>query len=213
MPRGTALAMLAVMVTSCVAQSDVVRMFQQCPDPVPLQASLDIARYMGKWFEYMVYPNTVGGSGSSTRCVIANYTLRADGSVRVVNVGLVPFHLDEHPDCELVRQTMADGEATVPDPATPARLLVRFSPYSSGGGYSVIETDYDSYSVVYNCEQTMMGAKEVAWILTRDREARGVDVDALKERMRAKGINPDDLQMSNQKGCPEWKGEFKTVTN
>jgi len=208
MVRFLTAAILALGVTSCLGQSEIIRMFQQCKD-APLQPTLDVARYMGKWFEYMVYPNTVGGQGGTNknRCTMANYTLRADGSIRVVNVALMPFFLNDHPDCELVRQTYADGDATVPDPATPAKLLVRFSPYSSGGGYNIVETDYDNYSLVYNCEDTMMGAKEIAWILTRDKEARGVDIDALKDRMRQKGINPDDLIKSDQKGCPEWTPE------
>lgn len=55
----------------------------QALGPLTSIASLDVARYMGTWFEIAKYPNWFQRTCvSNTK---AEYTAQADGSVRVVN--------------------------------------------------------------------------------------------------------------------------------
>ena len=60
----------------------------------------------------------------------------------------------------------------------PGELCVNFAPGSVNGcadaepdcksNYLVLETDYVSYTVIYNCVQILELREETAWILTRD---------------------------------------------
>ena len=59
----------------------------------------------------------------------------------------------------------------------PGELCVNFAPGSIDGcgekpdcfsNYWVLETDYESYSVVYSCTQILELRNEFAWVLTRD---------------------------------------------
>ncbi|RUS71768.1 hypothetical protein EGW08_020472, partial [Elysia chlorotica] len=72
--------------------------------------------------------------------------------------------------------------------------------------YWVLETDYDTYSIVYGC--TKMPAvpifTETAWVLTRERSVAPANLDQIKERLTAKGLDVSYFQPGDQKGCPEW---------
>lgn len=82
--------------------------------PVP---TLDLTRYMGRWHEVARFPNSF-----QRRCATettAEYELRADGQVRVVN------------RCRTVQgdTLRAEGRARLADRSGPAsRLKVRFAP-------------------------------------------------------------------------------------
>ena len=62
--------------------------------------------------------------------------------------------------------------------AAPGELCVNFAPGSVNGcadagpdcksKYWVLDTDYESYTVIYDCVQILELREETAWILTRD---------------------------------------------
>lgn len=125
--------------------------------PVRAVTALDLERYAGRWFEIARYPNRF--QGRCVRDVSAEYTLRSDGRIGVVN------------SCRQADGSMsrAEGIARLARPGGPAsQLKVRFAPaYLSflsavWGDYWVIglPSDY-SYAVV--------GApsREYLWILSR----------------------------------------------
>ncbi|GFS22780.1 apolipoprotein D [Elysia marginata] len=143
------LLLLAVWAGSNSLACVVMHVGTECPQPA-VQDNFDITRYVGRWFEYEKFPN-VFESGS--RCVIANYTLLPDNSVRVVNVAIqeVSYGLGI---CPWYRPRTAVGTARPFDPAEPAKLGVSFRENSPPGNYWVLETDYDTYSIVYGCSKT-----------------------------------------------------------
>ncbi|KAG7310787.1 hypothetical protein JYU34_003608 [Plutella xylostella] len=64
------------------------------------------------------------------------------------------------------------GEALQQSRSQPARMLVRVMPVplDLATPYWVVHTDYDSYSVVWSCNDYDYFHTENAWILTRQRE-------------------------------------------
>ncbi|KAK3724619.1 hypothetical protein RRG08_041103 [Elysia crispata] len=179
----------------------VMRMGTECPEPA-VQQNFDITRYIGRWFEYEKFPNYFE---MGARCVIANYTLFPDNTVKVVNVAIqeVSYGLGI---CPWYRSTVAVGNATVVDESEPAKLGVRFSEYAPRGNYWVLETDYDTYSIVYGCSKmpAVPVYVETAWVLTRERLVAPANLDQIKERLTAKGLDISYFQPSDHKGCPEW---------
>jgi apolipoprotein D and lipocalin family protein len=78
--------------------------------------SVDLGRYTGRWFEVARIPNTF--QSQCVRDVTATYDVRDDGTIDVVNrCRIGSGDLDE-----------AVGVARVADPATRAKLEVRFAP-------------------------------------------------------------------------------------
>lgn len=119
--------------------------------PLDVVEQVDVERYMGKWYEIARYPNFFQG----TDCVAttAEYTLRDDGRVRVVN------------RCR--RGTLdgpeesIEGVARVIDFDTNAKLKVQFfGPFE--GDYWIIGLDPDyQWAVVGEPRRLFL------WILSR----------------------------------------------
>ena len=142
-----------------VASVEAANRFGACQKP-EVQQDFDLNRSLGLWYEARrdkdcIYEKTKG------ICNTAEYSLNDDGSIRVVN--------DEWED-DTSEWGGGVGKATIADPSkNEGYLYVKFGTFIPKGDYKVIETDYDSYTVIYTC----MGLPgvyniEYAWILTRD---------------------------------------------
>merc|ERR1711998_749900 len=62
------------------------------------------------------------------------------------------------------------GEVTYQHPDKKGgQLQVRFSIFQPWGSYNVLSTDYETYSIVYNCDNYLLDTikLEHVWILTR----------------------------------------------
>ncbi len=122
------------------------------PDAGPLESvdTLETERYLGLWYEIAKYPfrfekGLVG--------VTAEYSLRDDGKIRVVNGGN-----KETLDGE---RTTSEGKAWAPDPEHPERLKVQFF-WPFKGDYWVIALDPEyRWSVVGEPKRRYL------WILSR----------------------------------------------
>lgn len=114
--------------------------------------NLDLSRYMGHWYEIARFDN----SFERGLCeVTANYTLRADGTVRVENRGYkhsLPYDI-----CKT-----AAGHAKMPDPAQPGRLKVAFFLWFYSD-YYVLELDQEEYNYALIGSST----DKYLWILSR----------------------------------------------
>ena len=130
-----------------------------------VQAGLDLKKYLGKWYEIARFPNRFerGCVG-----VTAEYSMRADGDVRVLNTcrkGTLNGKVE-----------VADGSARV---EAPGRLLVNFVPWLpfARGDYWVlyVASDY-SLAVVGSPKGT------TGWILARTPRI------SAKERAKAEGV-------------------------
>jgi apolipoprotein D and lipocalin family protein len=133
--------------------------------------SVDLSRYVGKWYEIASFPTWFqkGCVGST-----AEYRLRLDGDIDVLNQCIQSP--DGAPDS-------ARGIAWVVDPATNAKLRVRFFwPFS--GDYWIIDLgpDYE-YAVVGHPN------RDYLWILSRTPQMDDEHYQRILERVRQKGYD------------------------
>ncbi|XP_040921827.1 apolipoprotein Db isoform X2 [Toxotes jaculatrix] len=84
-----------------------------CPTP-KVQPNFNLQQYLGRWYEIEKLP----ASFERGKCIEANYAIRKDGTIQVLNS---QFYKDK------VR--IAEGTAVVQDPREQARLGVSFSYY------------------------------------------------------------------------------------
>ena len=115
----------------------------QCPTGYPVQADFDASRYVGTWFEIQRDgPGTVFEYGS--QCVTATYTAHDDGSIGVANRSWQWWTLAQYYTIK--------GDAT----CEGAKCTVDFfNQHNAEPNYNVIATDYETYSIVYNCEKAL----------------------------------------------------------
>lgn len=153
----------------------------------PTVASVDLARYVGKWYEIARFPNRYQKDCVSN--VSAEYTKRNDGDLAVAN------------RCKQADGTIdeAIGRAKVDDPATNARLKVRFVPDWLGwipwvwADYWIIDLASD-YSLVAIGGPT----RDYLWILARTPNIPEATYEAIVNRVTAQGYDTAKLIKTRQ---------------
>jgi lipocalin len=123
---------------------------QKAPSVV---STVDLNRYMGMWYEIARLPNYFE---RKLKCTSANYTLRDDGRITVLNKG---YYLTDPQ-----KSTSARGVAWIPDRNSPAKLKVQFFwPFS--GDYWIMELDKEYRYVLVGDP-----SHKYLWILAREKE-------------------------------------------
>jgi len=119
-----------------------------CDDKLPLNTvdSVDLERYQGTWYEIARIPNNFE---KNLIYVTANYTIKENGKVRVLNQGY---------NTKSGKNEKAIGEAKVIE---PGKLKVTFfKPFY--GDYYIIELDEDYQYVLVGSP-----SRDYLWILSR----------------------------------------------
>lgn len=144
--------------------------------PLPVEKKVDLQRYLGKWYEIARYPHFFerGCAG-----VTAEYSLREDGDIRVVNTcrkgGL------DGPVKDI------EGYAWVADEKTNAKLKVRFF-WPFYGSYWILEVAEDySWAVVGHPSRSYF------WILSRKPRMGAAVYDSILKKMPGWGYKPEKL--------------------
>ena len=155
--------------------------------PLATIEALDVPRYMGTWYEIAKFPNWFQRKcADNTK---ARYTLKADGSVEVVNA----CRLKEGAITEAVGSARQIGSASSP------KLEVRFAPAwlsfipAVWGNYWVLDLDAD-YQLVAVSEPK----REYLWILSRTPSVDKRAYDSLLKRLVRKGLDVEKLEVTRQ---------------
>ncbi|XP_042255737.1 apolipoprotein Db [Thunnus albacares] len=159
-----------------------------CPTP-KVQPGFNLQQYLGRWYEIEKLP----ASFERGKCIEANYGIRRDGTIQVLNT---QFYKD--------KLRKAEGTAVVHDPREPAKLGVSFSYFTPYSPYWVLTTDYTSMAVVYSCIDILrLFHIDYAWILSRSRFLPYETVSYAKELMINEGIDLFRMKATDQKGCKD----------
>lgn len=148
--------------------------------PLQTVSHVDLARYVGLWYEIGRYPNSFQkGCKAST----AMYTLRPDGQIGVVN-----SCRDEHDS----RLREAKGRAWVVDKNSNARLKVSFF-WPFRGDYWIIDLGEDyEYAVVGTPNRRYL------WILSRTPEMRPVVLEKIFQNVEKQGFVRSNLLLHDK---------------
>ncbi|XP_043959988.1 apolipoprotein Db [Gambusia affinis] len=154
-----------------------------CPSPA-VQPGFNVQKYLGRWYEIERLPN----SFEKGKCIEANYSLRKDGTIRVLNSQLYKDKV-----------SIAEGTAVVPDTREMAKLGVSFSYFTPYSPYWVLTTDYTSLAVVFSCTDILRLFRfEYAWILSRSRFPPPLTVHYAKELLVREGIDISRMKATDQ---------------
>jgi len=140
--------------------------------PLEVVPSVDLARYLGTWYEIATIPQSFqkGCVG-----VTARYALRDDGDIDVVNTC--------HKDTLDGKVRSVHGKAWVTDASTRAKLRVRFFwPFS--GAYWIIGLDPE-----YRWAVVGHPSRAYLWILSRTPRMDATLYDDLIHRVASNGYD------------------------
>jgi apolipoprotein D and lipocalin family protein len=116
-------------------------------------STVDLNRYKGMWYEIARLPNFFE---RKLKCASANYILRDDGKITVVNKG--NYITDP------LKSNSVKGVAWIPDKSSPAKLKVQFFwPFS--GDYWIMYLDKE-YRFVLVGDPSL----KYLWILCREKK-------------------------------------------
>ncbi|CAH0747828.1 unnamed protein product [Bemisia tabaci] len=136
--------------------------FGGCPEFVAM-SDFDMSRFLGTWYEAERYVNIFE---AGTRCVRTNYTKANDGRYLVSN---------EITNRYTGVKRVLEGEIRLVVKGAESKLNVRYPnlpiPYDTQ--YSVLETDYDDYAVIWSCSSLGIVNTQQAWVLTRQKLPSG----------------------------------------
>lgn len=142
----------------------------------------DISRYLGKWYEIARYDHFFerGLVG-----VTADYSLRSDGKIKVVNVG--------YKDSLAGKKSVATGKAKIPDISVPSKLKVSFF-WIFYSDYLVLELDSDYKWVVVGSS-----SDSFLWILSRTPQMEDSLYNHILEKIEGRGYDVSKLLKVKQK--------------
>lgn len=144
---------------------------------------LDLQRYLGTWYEIARYDHSFerGLVG-----VTANYSLRSDGMIRVLNSGYKGTLEGKY--------VQAVGKARIPDRVNePARLQVSF--------FLFFYSDYLVFELDKDYQWAVIGSRSdnYLWILSRTPEMNREQYNELLEKIKKRGYDLSGLIMVEQK--------------
>lgn len=146
------------------------------PDGVEPVQEFELSRYLGRWYEIARLDHSF--ERGLTR-VTADYSLREDGRVRVLNRGYRP---------EEGRWETAEGVADFVGPSDVGRLKVSFfGPFY--GAYNIIALDKTHYDYALVCGPD----RSYLWILSREPRLDPAVFEDLAGRAQALGFAVEAL--------------------
>ena len=151
------------------------------PAEITPVTGFELPRYLGTWYEIARLDHSFE---RGLEQVTANYTMREDGGVRVLNRGYDP-----------ARQAWEDAEGKaffVEDPATGYLKVSFFGPFY--GSYVIFELDREDYQYAF-----ISGPNhDYLWLLSRTPTVDDSLVEHFKQRAVMLGFSLDDLVIVNQ---------------
>ncbi len=178
--------MRRAMTTTMMAGLSIVLGCAAPGPPLDTVSSVELDRYLGKWYEIAKYPNSFQAG-----CVgaIAEYSLRDDGRISVVNT-CYEGDLDGPVD-------RIEGSARIVDEDTNAKLRVSFfGPFE--GDYWIIGLDEDY-------EWALVGEprRNFLWILSRTPQMDDETFDSILAMLPDLNYDPSQLELTPQPASPE----------
>lgn len=143
------------------------------------QKRVDLQKYLGRWYEIARYEQ---GFQKGCEGVTADYSLRTDGSIDVLN-------RCRKPDGE---SSEARGRAKVVDEHTNAKLKVSFFGPFYGDYWVLDHADDYSWAIVGEPSGRYL------WILERDATPANAEVQELIDRASELGYDTSMLRRTNQ---------------
>ncbi|XP_045472708.1 apolipoprotein D-like [Harmonia axyridis] len=164
-----------------------------CPKIDSVEKSFDLNKYLGKWYEQEKYFAVFEFDG---KCVSATYSLADDGTIKVFNQQI---------DKLTNKARSIEGTARPQNNDKEAKLIVNFNnlPINIDAPYWVLETDYESYAVVWSCTDLGIFNTKFAWILTRERNPPSEVLEKAHAVFDKFNLNKKKLIKTEQKDCLE----------
>ncbi len=149
--------------------------------PLETVESVDIQKYLGKWYEIALLPNSFE---EGCHCTTAEYSLIDSETIKVVNTCN-----EDSADGEVDK---ANGKAFIVEGSNNSKLKVQFF-WPFKGDYWILELDKDYKYVLVGSP-----SREYLWILSRTPQLDDDIIDMLKSKAEEKGFDTSKMIFTDQ---------------
>lgn len=158
------------------------------PEGTQAVNNFELERYLGRWYEIARFNHSFE---EGLDCVTADYSVRDDGGVKVINRGV--NLADGEPD-------VAEGKAYFIGDENVGRLKVSFfGPFYAGYNILALDDDYQ-WSLVSGPD------RDYLWILSRTPELPADIEQQLISRAAELGFNTSNLlDVEQGESCSQWR--------
>eukprot|EP01080_Neovahlkampfia_damariscottae_P001715 gene1715-484_t len=179
----------------CFALYSSIDTVDKCPDIETVD--LDLQKFSGNWYEVGISPFAKYVFQPGCHCVASKYSKTNE-----------PNLLDTVSRCNLMKKDgvvmKLPGTLLQPFQKNRGKLLTSFFP-GVYFPYWVLDTDYESYAVVWSCFQLGMSSKRNVWIISRtptiDKTAYDKIIKKIKEKTGKAGFDVATLIKQDNEGC------------
>lgn len=154
--------------------------------------NLNATKYQGVWYEQSRSTSFI--PGLLCVCTTANYTIDT----------LPAGYVGVHNGCDYFKvggpPTVLDGKAAVTSPQYCGLSVSFFGPVGSDINYQVVDTDYESYTIIVTCTKDQKD--DIIWILSRAKVIDPQLFNTLLARISNMGFDYSDKILTPQgTGC------------
>nr|XP_012144193.1 PREDICTED: apolipoprotein D-like isoform X1 [Megachile rotundata] len=183
------LSLILMMVSVTMAQ---VPFLGVCPN-VETMPNFDVNKYAGKWYEVERYFAVFEFGG---KCVTATYTMNDNGTIGILNKQISAI---------TGVSSSIEGTAKPIGKSDDPKLVVTFPsiPLPLDAPYWVLDTDYETYSVVWSCTNFGVFSVRNAWILTREPKPPVPVLEKAYQVLDKNNISRAYFIRTDQKNCPK----------
>ncbi|XP_014601794.1 PREDICTED: uncharacterized protein LOC106785667 [Polistes canadensis] len=189
-PKESSMLSLSIILVLVGMASAQIPALGSCPD-VQILTDFDLGKYLGVWYEIEKYFSVFELGG---KCVEANYTLRDNTTVNVINRQI----------SSITGVAMSiEGYARFEGPPNESKLLVTFPsvPFAGDAPYWVLGTDYKNYAVVWSCRNYGIFNAKIVWILARERSPSVVVMQDAYQVLDRNRISRAYFIRTDQRNC------------
>ena len=164
-----------------------------CPSVEPMPG-FNMKQFLGIWY-------AIQKTSTASTCVIYNITVGDEPGEYRIEQTSQHFALGLTP---LKHEYSYTGEISVPDPDVPGKMRVKFPLNIAGSSsFTVFMTDYEQYAGLFSCQKLGFVHRRSATLLSRTRDLDKIFVDKMRTRLSSFNVDPFDLSIIDQTGCPK----------
>lgn len=174
-----------------------------CPK-VPAITNFQTKQFMGTWYVIEIF-------GRQTKCMTLTFKQASDTSLTVTEG--MEFYLLDKVNIDYAHTNT--GTLNVKDSSNPAQMTVKWPDNIVGSAtFSVVDTDYESYGLIVECQKLWLASRTNAAILSRTPTLAPELITKLKGTVDGLDLDSTDFSSMRHDNCiPEGEADFESLFN